>query len=123
MAIRPARAIRARLLARAYQLLAELTDAIVEAITVSASDELANVTISLTPAGAAGQTNVQLSPLERDIVQAIGTGTLTGKQIASRAGYSFNATLRTILANLVAREVLTKTDQGYRVSAGQTEPR
>ncbi len=47
-----------------------------------------------------------LSQMEADILEALGAGTLTGQQIAARAGYPYEASLRACLAALRRRGLL-----------------
>lgn len=110
------RATRARILALAYQVLSDLSDHPNGPLTVSASDELGSITVTFTPAGSSAGSNLSLSQIERDIVQALSAGPMGGKQLAARAGYPYNSTLRIILANLVDRGILATGDQGYSLS-------
>lgn len=53
--------------------------------------------------------------MEENVIEALGTKTLTGQQIAREAGYPFDRPLRLCLASMRARGLLTgaKGDVGY----------
>ncbi len=91
-------------------------------IVVTIQDSLGNtIRYTLTPEQGSLLLAAALSPMEADIVRALGDGCMIGKRLASAAGYVYNSQFRTIVANLCERRppVLRKTDQGYRVvSAG-----
>lgn len=55
----------------------------------------------------------KLTQAETNILEAIGTGILTGPQLVSRAGYKYDH-LRKLLPSLVRRGLLEKTGKGYR---------
>lgn len=63
--------------------------------------------------------NVALSPVERDILRAVGREALIGKAIAGRIGRRYDSRLRLLLSNLCEREPapLVKTAEGYRAAA------
>ncbi len=65
-----------------------------------------------------------LSPIERDIVRALGTGVLSAKAIASRIARPYDSSLRVILANLCDRQppVLLSSQAGYRLAIQSSEP-
>ncbi|HLN31684.1 MAG TPA: hypothetical protein VK395_28345 [Gemmataceae bacterium] len=54
-----------------------------------------------------------LSPIERDILEALRNSTLTARTLANKAGYRFNSYFRAILSGLVRRGYLVVTTQGY----------
>lgn len=110
------RQLRARLQALAYALLAELDGQLTGPITLSVADELANVSLILTPAGAARGSQDRLSSLEKEIVQTLQVAPLVGKAIAARLHRPYDGTLKTILANLVDRGILTSSTLGYDLS-------
>jgi hypothetical protein len=113
---REERKLRAALMAAAYDLLGRVGETPPGPVTAAASDEVATVTITVTPTGRPSGKPAPLSPIERAIVEALGSSTLVGKQIAAKAGYAYNSQFRLILANLCDRGTLQKTEQGYRVS-------
>jgi len=64
-----------------------------------------------------------LSPIERDILEALRDNTLTARTLANKAGYRFNSYFRAILSGLVRRGCLVVTAQGYcRAPAVQGAP-
>src|SRR5262245_10683672 len=79
------RALRAQIAAAAHSLLADTPETgVPEPITVTVADHVAHVTITLTPSGVSTGIQAALSPLEREIVAALGHGPLGGKGIAAR---------------------------------------
>jgi hypothetical protein len=51
---------------------------------------------------------------EKNILEALGDGELSGPQVAEKAGYEYNSALRSALSNMVKRELIEKGDYGYR---------
>ena len=62
-----------------------------------------------------------LSPLERSIVDAVRAGPLSAEEIARVLGESASSRLRTILANLVERDILAVTRDGYSIDRTPTD--
>ena len=54
-----------------------------------------------------------LSPIDRDILEALRNSTLTARTLANKAGYRFNSYFRAFLSGLVRRGYLVVTTQGY----------
>jgi hypothetical protein len=54
-----------------------------------------------------------LSPLQRDILAAVGPRPLTSKILATRAGRVYNSSFRTSLAQLVEMGHIRRTRSGY----------
>jgi hypothetical protein len=86
-------------------------------LSVTAHNDVTQVTIVLAPADTAARNlTPALSPIERAIVEALGAQALKGAAIKRRlSGQVAGTTLRTLLANLVNRGVLQVTSEGYRV--------
>ena len=56
------------------------------------------------------------SPLERDVLRALGDEVLQGKQVAAALRVGDNGDFRALMANLVKRGVLESGGEGYRVA-------
>src|SRR5581483_9395956 len=109
------RSLRARVLARAYEVLADAGD-LTDPLTVTVSDESATVTVTVTPAGGAFDINSKLSPLERQIAEVLAGGPAKGRTVASRIHQPYSTTLKVILGNMVNRGVLAVCPDGYRLN-------
>jgi hypothetical protein len=55
----------------------------------------------------------RLSEIEENILEALGSETLTGEHIAERAGYPSNSNFRTALSGMVRRGILGNANPGY----------
>jgi hypothetical protein len=87
-------------------------------IVVTLQDSQGNtIRYALTPEQGPLTVALALSPIEADIVRALGAGVMIGKRLASAAGYSYNSQFRTIVSNLCERRppVLQKTEHGYQI--------
>ncbi len=62
------------------------------------------------------------TPMEQDIIEAIGSDTLRGEQICARSGYSWGGRFRTRLARMVSAGLLQKTIDGYRRGPAYVQP-
>lgn len=58
---------------------------------------------------------------ERAILEAIGTETMTAKKIAKRSGYAYSGRIRSTLADLCRRNILTRSPDGYRRTPTDTK--
>lgn len=56
---------------------------------------------------------VELTDTEQNILEALGNDTLRGTELFKRAGYDNSSHYRTILSNLVKREILGRNQDGY----------
>jgi hypothetical protein len=56
-----------------------------------------------------------ISTVEQNILEAVGSLELTGPQIAVKAGYKYGSRLRENLSRMVKADKLKKTRRGYRV--------
>ncbi|MHC4498367.1 MAG: hypothetical protein ACYS21_04540 [Planctomycetota bacterium] len=64
-------------------------------------------------AGESSEKRPQLTDTESNIVEALGTDTLHAPELLKIAGYDNSSHYRSILSNLVKREILGKNDKGY----------
>jgi hypothetical protein len=118
--------LHARLKAAAWSLVARLATP-KRPLTVAVGNGQSRVTVTVAPAGAtaagvsgAGSGCLPFSPLEAAVMLAVGpTGTLLGKQVASRVSQEYGGKLKVILGNLVERQALEHAEggQGYRWTA------
>jgi len=118
---------RSEWLRTARDILTEDCGQVQGSIVVTLQDSQGNtIRYTLTPEHGPLTVALALSPIEADIVRALGGGVMIGKRLASAAGYSYNSQFRTIVSNLCERRppVLQKTEQGYQViSAGVAKAR
>jgi hypothetical protein len=61
-------------------------------------------------------TGARLTDTEQCILEALGSGKLTGEQLAKRAGYPCNSNFKNTLSSLVKRGLLINDRPGYRKS-------
>ena len=126
-----ARKVRSLLLARLHGLLSELaeTDGI-ELDTVAVCDGCLEVYLSIGPyrqpqptSDTSADTDSPeptgipdgLKDIERNIIEALGSQSMTARQLAERAGYRLNSHFREVLASLRRRQLLNHDDDGYRL--------
>jgi len=57
-----------------------------------------------------------LKDAERNILEALGRGTMTGEKLAERAGYPFNSNFKSTLSSLRKREILGNASPGYFIT-------
>jgi hypothetical protein len=69
--------------------------------------------VDLLNAGVAHKPDEELNDTEKNILEAIGDGTLKGEDIAPIAGYEFDSHFKAMLARLVKRGVLGNNRPGY----------
>lgn len=135
------RTLRARLKARAYDLVAAVAGRrLARPVTVTATDGEVRVQVTVGPAdGPPGPATGRppdvygrfLSSAEAAVVQALiaagalpadGAPSLLGKQVAARLGRDYDSTFKNLLSNLDERQVINHTpNEGYRL-AGANPP-
>jgi len=59
---------------------------------------------------------LSLNDTERNILEALGQGTMTGEKLAKRAGYPFNSNLKSTLSSLRKRGILGNASPGYFIT-------
>jgi hypothetical protein len=60
-------------------------------------------------------TDTEFSEMEKTIIEAINSDTLTGEQVAAKSGYPYDGSLKAALASLRRRGVLGNAHPGYFV--------
>ncbi len=80
--------------------------------------ELAKLVDHLIESAPPEETPGVASRFEKAIVEALGSDTMPAKKIARRSGYAYSARLRSTLADLVRRGILTHGPDGYRRAPG-----
>jgi hypothetical protein len=112
------RRAKARARASAWGLLAHFAGYEGPALHVRTRDDAHEATVTVGPLGGASSGErkcLQFSPVEAAVVNALGPdGCLTGKVIARRVSQPYGTTLKIHLRNLVERQALTHTAEGYR---------
>jgi hypothetical protein len=114
------RARKATTKSMAWRLLAVFARHEGPAVVVRASDGVHEATVTISPRGSAVGSDqagrcLQFSDAEAAIVHAIGPeGCLPGKLVAKRLGQDYSSKLKILLANLIARQALERTAEGYR---------
>lgn len=113
--------LRERLTADAWQILWQLPEPLTESVQTRAASESRVVSIQVGPPSSNGAAvppsfpGLHFSAIEAAIWHALpATEAMLGKQIAKAIGQPYSSTLRTILTNLVDRQVLEHSRDGYK---------